>query len=196
MGFFDEYFEPQQYQGGRGLTGWLEALQQQQAYQPSGFAGWLQPGSIVNPTTESAPRPQSDSVPATPSYPAPFAVGNVAIPTPRPVDIPTGGIAIGDYFMPQFGAAHVQAQPELGDRLSAGFRSWAYTPVGNPFAALANAITGFQTGQYTAAPPLQSLADDPTNPLTNPFVPAASPAIRTQRIAPTLTRRGAASWHY
>lgn len=194
MGIFDDYFEPQQYESGRGLTGWLEALQQQDAYQPGRFGGWPQPGSIVNPTMERAPGVQPAPVPATPSYPAPFAVGNVPIPTPRPVDIPSGGIAIGDYLMPQFEAAPVQAQPELGDRLSAGFRSWAYTPVGNPFAALANAITGFQTGQYTAAPPLKPPADDATNPVASPAVPAANSVTPAQPFARTPTRRRPARW--
>jgi hypothetical protein len=35
----------------------------------------------------------------------------------------------------------------FGDRLSAGFQSWAQTPVGNPIAALANGIAGFGSGQ-------------------------------------------------
>jgi hypothetical protein len=195
MAFFDDYFEPQQYQGGRGLTDLLESLQQQQAYQPGGFAGWPQPGSTVNPTMERAFARQPASAPAAPemsvSQPTAYPVGNVPLPTPRPGDIPSGGIAIGDYFMPQFGGAqasqYAQAQPDLGDRLSSGFRSWAYTPVGNPFAALANAITGFTTGQFTAAPTLKLPEDDTT-------APAVSPAIRAQPLVRTLARRGPARW--
>ncbi|WP_315831126.1 hypothetical protein [Bradyrhizobium prioriisuperbiae] len=37
--------------------------------------------------------------------------------------------------------------PDFGDRLSAGFQSWAHTPVGSPFAGLANGIQGFESGQ-------------------------------------------------
>lgn len=37
--------------------------------------------------------------------------------------------------------------PDFGDRLSAGFQSWAHTPVGSPFAGLANGIQGFASGQ-------------------------------------------------
>ena len=193
MAFFDDYFEPQQYQGGRGLTDLLESLQQQQAYQPGGFAGWPQPGSTVNPPMERAFARQSAHVPAVPekstSQPTSYPVGNVPFPTPRPVDIPSRGFAIGDYFMPQFGGTqasqYAQSQPDLGDRLSAGFRGWAYTPVGNPFAALANAITGFTTGQFTAAPALKSPEDDTT-------ALAVSPTTRVQPFVRTLARRGPA----
>ncbi len=40
-------------------------------------------------------------------------------------------------------------------RLSAGFQSWAHTPTGNPFAALANGIAGFESGRriYPAPTP-------------------------------------------
>jgi len=68
----------------------------------------------------------------------------------------TQNIPIGDYQMPQFGIADVsqtaQQPPDFGDRLSAGFKSWAHTPVGNPFAALANGITGLSSGQRTTDP--------------------------------------------
>jgi hypothetical protein len=43
------------------------------------------------------------------------------------------------------------ASPGLGDRLSAGFQSWAHTPVGNPMAALTNGITGLSSGQRSDA---------------------------------------------
>ena len=53
--------------------------------------------------------------------------------------------------MPQFGGAGTsqpdQPTPDLGDRLSAGFQSWAHTPLGNPFAGIANGIAGFNSGQ-------------------------------------------------
>jgi len=37
--------------------------------------------------------------------------------------------------------------PDLGGHLRSGFESWAHTPVGNPFAALANGLSGFGSGQ-------------------------------------------------
>jgi hypothetical protein len=43
----------------------------------------------------------------------------------------------------------VQQQPAFGDRLSAGFQSWAHTPLGNPVAGIANALKGFSLGQRT-----------------------------------------------
>jgi hypothetical protein len=46
----------------------------------------------------------------------------------------------------------VQA-PDLGGRLNAGFQSWAHTPAGNPFAGLANGITGFNSGQQVNQEP-------------------------------------------
>jgi hypothetical protein len=36
MGFFDDYFDPKQFEPARGLTGLLESLQQQQALYPPG----------------------------------------------------------------------------------------------------------------------------------------------------------------
>ena len=44
-------------------------------------------------------------------------------------------------------AASTSSTPSNGDRLSAGFQNWAHTPVGNPFAAVANGIAGFNSGQ-------------------------------------------------
>jgi hypothetical protein len=51
--------------------------------------------------------------------------------------------------MPQLGGAQLSqaAPPSLGDRLGAGLQSFAHTPVGNPIAALANAIAGLTSGQ-------------------------------------------------
>jgi hypothetical protein len=43
--------------------------------------------------------------------------------------------------------------PDLGNQLGAAFQSLAQTPVGNPFAAIANGITGFNTGQTSVANP-------------------------------------------
>jgi hypothetical protein len=43
----------------------------------------------------------------------------------------------------------LQQPPDLGDRLSAGFQSWAHTPIGNRFAALGNGVVGLGSGQRT-----------------------------------------------
>lgn len=201
MGFFDDYFQPQ---GGRGLTGWLESLQQQSAYQPDAFAGWPQFGPTASPTVEAAP-PSTTAIAATPQAPVspPTYPGNrLTLPAPGPPDIPSGSIPIGDYLMPQFGtmqAPQNHLSPDLGDRVSAGFRSWAYTPVGNPFAALANAITGFTTGQFASAPALQSsgarlrslmpLQEDSASPAA---AAPAFPSIRTLPVARVLPRRAPA----
>ena len=195
MGFFDDYFDPQQYEPGRGLTGLLESLQQQQAYQPGG----------VGPTFERAFGQQPGPAPATPQssvgQSTPYPVGNVPIPTPRPGDIPSQSIPVGDYLMPQFGGGqgspYAATQPDLGDRLSAGFRSWAYTPVGSPFAALANAITGLNSGWLVSAPTaglqhplLQRFPQSPEDDTTSaaPIAPTqsqfAARVLARRRLAP------------
>jgi len=66
------------------------------------------------------------------------------------------GAAAASASAPQ---ASAQAQPpNFGDRLGTGFQSWAQTPVGSPFAGLANGITGFNTGQVVVAPATAKLA--------------------------------------
>ena len=203
MGFFDDYFDPPQYNVSGGLTGLLESLQQQQGFQPGAFGGWPQSGPAVNSTMERS-MGQQPALQAAPqmsvSQSTASPVGSVPIPSPRPVDIPSGSIPIGNYLMPQFGgpqaSQYFQAQPDLGDRLGAGFKSWAYTPLGNPFAALANAITGFNSGQFAVAPTpkplypqmrqaLQSYEDDTTIPA--PIAPG-----RMQPATRILTRRNLA----
>jgi hypothetical protein len=102
---------------------------------------------------------------------------------------------IGNYQMPQFGNADtsqtVPPAPGLGDRLSAGFQSWAHTPLGNPFAGLANGLAGFGAGQTVAATgpaPSHAAAQSPDlggrssaafqswahTPLGNPFAALAN----------------------
>jgi hypothetical protein len=69
--------------------------------------------------------------------------------------------------------------PDLGDRLGAAFQSWAHTPVGSPFAGLANGITGFNTGQQTpaatAAPAQAQTPTQASDPGNRP-----SPGIQNQ----------------
>jgi hypothetical protein len=147
MGLFDGYFDPQNFSDdGGGLLGRLRSLQQEQ--------GQYQPGAGFDQT----------SVPQTPSS----ADNGQAPPTPQTPDYwQTQNIGIGGYQMPQFGRADIlqplQQPPDLGDRLSAGFQSWAHTPVGSPMAALANGITGFGSGQRTdqaAVAPSQTPSPD------------------------------------
>lgn len=62
-----------------------------------------------------------------------------------------------------------QASPQsagLGDRLSAGFQSWAHTPVGSPFAGLANGLQGFTTGQRVDPEGLAQLSRERSDNLT------------------------------
>jgi hypothetical protein len=136
MALFDGYFDPEQFQDSGGLLGRLLSLQQQQGQYQSG------PGFNAQPDSSSAST-QPAAIPT---------------PVPRPTlpqtpgEQPRDAIAVGDYQMPQFGAAdssQALQQPGIGDRLSAGFQSWAHTSVGNPFAGLANGIAGFNSWQRT-----------------------------------------------
>jgi hypothetical protein len=69
--------------------------------------------------------------------------------------------------------------PDLGDRLGAALQSWAHTPVGNPFAAIANGIAGLNTGQQTAAEPVQAAATPAQTQMTAPgaFANATLPGV-------------------
>lgn len=68
------------------------------------------------------------------------------------------------------GAGSAQAvppPPDLGTRLGAGLQSWAQTPVGSPFAALANGINGFNNGQ-SASPAGAATASSNAPPASAP----------------------------
>jgi hypothetical protein len=135
MGLFDDYsdyFDPQQFAGG-GLLGRLVSLQQQQGqYQPSqGFdASGGQPVPVMSPSQF----PSAAS--STPLASIPQASGPTA-------NLPIGGAGTSQPDQPT---------PDLGNRLSAGFQSWAHTPLGNPFAGIANGIAGFGSGQIVSQP--------------------------------------------
>jgi len=147
MGLFDSYFDPQQFQDSGGLLGRLLSLQQTQGrYQPDGdfnsqSAAGGQPSSTPQASVSASPQPAAPALAAALSNPQTPDYGQ------------TQNVAVGNYQMPLFGGTDVaqasQQPPDLGDRLSAGFQSWAHTPLGNPFAALANGIAGLGSGQRT-----------------------------------------------
>lgn len=132
------------FEAGGGLIGRLTSLLQTQ--------GQYLPTDVFPPYA-----PPSGGAGNAPSPAGPTARGAAA---PNSVQQPpdygqTQNIRVGDYWMPQFGRPQPAAQAapaDFGDRLSAGFQSWAHTPVGNPFAALANGIAGYNAGQFVADP--------------------------------------------
>lgn len=176
MGLFDDYlrFDPELFQPSGGLYGRLASLQPQLTFD--------QPvqGSPFPPVPAAA----SSGPPATSRGPAPLdgggASGIAGANTSWPRDDgQTLNMRVGDYWMPQFGRADVAApvtEPTFGDRLNAGFQSWAHTPLGNPFAAIANGMTGFNTGQRSvdwtgqSAPDEQGVSTPASLPSRNPGV--------------------------
>jgi hypothetical protein len=171
MGLLDSD-DPAPFEAVGGLIGRLMSLQQSQGqylpgqgfppYEPDGANGTG--GYAPSPTSSVGPVVQSTAQPA--SAPLPPDYGQ------------TQNIRIGDYWMPQFGRAQPAqaAPPDFGDRLSAGFQSWAHTPLGNPFAALANGIAGFNSGQFApdrAAP--QSLQQPPVAQIARSAAAASEP---------------------
>ncbi|WJR76458.1 hypothetical protein [Bradyrhizobium sp. NP1] len=189
MGLFDDYFDPQQFGEGGGLLGRLLALQQQQGqYQPSqGFGD-----ANGEPGNGSAPNVTAMSAPAAFAPPSTPASGGQGFPAAQTPDYgQTLNIPIGNYGMPQFGRADVaqpaQQAPDLGDRVSAGFQSWAHTPVGNPFAALANGIAAFNAGQPVGG--MQAFPSQNTRRLDEPPQPFAG----VQDAAPTPVNAPAAN---
>lgn len=182
MGIFDEFNDPLQFEARGGLFGRLASLQPEQSF---GFPlGQIQgpnwpdaaatPENSTGPQVTAAPALQpAQSYPQSPSVLQPPDSGQ------------TQNIRIGNYWLPQFGRAEPQqpvASPDFGDRLSAGFQSWAHTPLGNPFAALANGITGLSTGQRVVQPTTQQAASSQSDPVWTPAgtIPSAprNPILR------------------
>ena len=179
MGFLDDFFDPDQFQESGGLLGRLSSL-------PQGLFASSQPVVSQTPLdATSAARgaaafDPTQSFAASSDSPPPSVDSNVSQPSPLSFDLgahlnagfqkwaqtPVGnpfaalanGIAGFNAVQPTDAAfigppAPPPAQtPDFGDRLGAAFQSWAQTPVGSPFAALANGITGFNTGQTSVAP--------------------------------------------
>lgn len=80
--------------------------------------------------------------------------GGVSAPGDRLLQRQTPQERDAGMLPPQFqGSRAPQSQePGFGDKLAAGFKSWALTPQGNPFAAIANASEGFSTGRVSDTP--------------------------------------------
>ena len=160
MGLFDDYFDPEQFQDSGGLLGRLLSLRPQ-----------------YRPDADNDAQASTLSAPASPG---------VAPVLPTPDYGQTQNIAIGNYQIPQFGSADVATlsqsapSPDLGDRLSAGLQSWGHTPVGNPFAALANGIAGFNSGQRAdeAGVTQQSTQTGANDPVASPNLNARYQALR------------------
>lgn len=184
MGLLGDYlnFDPGHFEPGGGLYGRLLSLQPQLSFdQPA-------PGSPFPPVPVAA----SPGLPANnretalvDGAPVPASPQTAPSSWPRD-DGQTLNMRIGDYWMPQFGRAEPPAPataPTFGDRLNAGFQSWAHTPLGNPFAALANGITGFNTGQrsvgWTGQPTPETPDDQGTS--TPGIMPGRGPAAYLRR---------------
>ena len=154
MGLFDSYLDPDQFQDSGGLLGRLLSLQPQQDVQPGAQSpadGQMSSTQMPASSPIVLPLSPASTVPQTPDY---GQTQNISIG--------------GNYQMPQFGSPDISSAappvPDLGDRLSAGFQSWAHTPAGNPFAALASGMTGFNAGQPTnAAGVLPAQASPPSS---------------------------------
>jgi hypothetical protein len=131
MSLFDDYFDPEQFQLGGGLFGRLLSLR---------------------PDLDPSQAGAGDASPQDPSDAQATAVSQAPLqPVASQASLNAGSaqnIAMPDNSQPAMPASTVASQaappsPDFGARLSAGLQSWAQTPVGSPFAALANGITGF-----------------------------------------------------
>ncbi len=163
MGLFDDYFDPGQFQDNGGLFGRLRSLHPELDFSQAGAGGGAQAsfdGSALAPQVSSPP----GALPTSPNMAsAPLAV---AAPT---IDPTQNVAASGNSLAPPAADSNVPPPAptafDFGAHLNAGFQKWAQTPVGNPFAALANGIAGFNAVQPTDAafigPPVQSPAQTP-----------------------------------
>ena len=141
MGLLDGYFDPEQFQASGGLLGRLLSLPQMQGlYQPS-----IDFDPRVSTDNGQAAGVQM-SVPL--AMPRPILQSNGPAVNPQTaVYQPTSDI---DYRVAQSGRADVsqavQQFPDAGNRVNAGFQSWAHAPAGNQIASLANGIPGLSSG--------------------------------------------------
>jgi hypothetical protein len=82
-----------------------------------------------------------------------------ALPNPAPFSL------AGNPMVSATQPMAAQPSSSFGDRLSAGFQSWAHTPVGSPFEAIANGVQGLTTGQRTDPASLNQQKQDVTTQL-------------------------------
>jgi hypothetical protein len=154
---------------------------------PTQYAG------AANVSTSSASHLNDPSLSFSPDFGARLNAGFqrwAQTPTGSPFAALANGIAGFNGTQPASDATTMSnaAPPhDLSDRLGAAFQSWAQTPVGSPFAGLANGIAGFNTGQMSLSPaartPAQSkfdggdtmiaLAQSPSLAAANPIAPQA-----------------------
>jgi hypothetical protein len=151
VGLFDDFIDPGQFQDSGGLPGrllsWLPQVN-----------GW-QSGTDV---PQNSPADASSQPPTAPDIGARLGAGFqgwAQTPVGSPFAALANGIngfntaqqANGASTAPT-GSPAPGSMPDPGGRLGAAFQSWALTPVGSPFAALANGINGFNSGQTSIAP--------------------------------------------
>src|SRR5579872_1198578 len=113
MGLLDDFFDPDQFKDSGGLLGRLSSL-------PQGLFASSQ-GDVSQTPVDTA----SAAAPA--------------------LDLTQNASASGNALTPASADANVSQTPpsfDFGAHLNVGFQKWAQTPVGNPFAALANGIGG------------------------------------------------------
>jgi hypothetical protein len=105
------------------------------------------PLSLAPPTQ---PPPLSLAGPGVAAGDASASPAAVPLPRPRPAGAPISSGSTPD--APPASPPPTQPDsPGIGDRLSAGFQSWARTPLGNPWLGLANGVQGLATGQRADA---------------------------------------------
>lgn len=249
MGLFDDgYFDPDQFQDSGGLPGRLFSAHPEWAFSQSDGGGNSQDplggsaatvsqaplASVVSPilagaagpfaapasdTSANAASGKSEAAPSNATNdsasPLPSDIGArlgagfqkwAQTPVGSPFAALANGITAFNTVQQGNGAGAVSngsvapgstPAPDLGGRLGAAFQSWALTPVGSPFAALANGITGFNTGQTSVAPaastPSQAQAQSSEHnaanaPIQNPplapiaIVPPKRPPIPRRRL--------------
>jgi hypothetical protein len=188
MGLFDDYIDQDQFQDGGGLLGRWFSLQPQLNASQSGAGsdpGNSSPGNSPPPTFADA----SNALAASPSPDIGARLGaGLQSWAQTPAGSPFAALANGiSGFNNAANASFIgppaptpTQSPDLGDRLGAAFQSWAQTPVGSPFAALANGVTGFNTGQTSVA----SAASAPAQAQTPDNSGQANALVQNPPIAP------------
>lgn len=144
MALFDDYFDPDQFQDSGGLFGRLLSLHPELDFSaPDGSGNSQSPLGSAAVSTQTPPPSTASQV--LPSASGPFVAPAAASDTAE--HVATDSIASTPSAASTSDPQTAPVSPDIGARLSAGLQGWAQTPAGSPFAALANGITGFNTGQ-------------------------------------------------